>query len=56
MQVFVIPRKVLHEIEQIAWKFVCKGKKHSKIKKMILCKNYNDGGLNLLKLYNICTI
>ena len=49
-QVFVIPSKVLQEIEQIAWKFVCKGKKRSKIKKLVLYKNYNDGGLRMIDI------
>ena len=40
-------KKLSMDSEQIAWKFMCKGKKRSKIKKLVLYKNYNDGGLRM---------
>ena len=48
--VYVIPDVYIKELESIVWTFLWNGKKKGRIKKLILCKDYEKGGLNMIDI------
>ena len=47
-QVYVFPDKYINKNEDIKWKFVWHGKNWGRIKRLMLCKDFDNGGLKLV--------
>ena len=55
MQAFIIPEHVLTEINQILFRFLwrkknCNRKAYEKVKRTVVCKNFENGGLKMIDI------